>query len=97
MSTVHAVAVGHVSTHTLNENKTKQNKTRKSQQRDRSTFFFFFKKNQMEGTSLVVQWLRLCAPNAGGLDQSLVRELDPAGHNEDRRSHMLQPGPGTAK
>ena len=51
----------------------------------------------MEGTSLVVQWLRLCAPNAGGLDQSLVRELDPAGHNEDRRSHMLQPGPGTAK
>ena len=29
------------------------------------------------GTSLVVQWLRLHAPNAGGLVPSLVRELDP--------------------
>ena len=28
------------------------------------------------GTSLVAQWLRLCAPNAGGRVQSLVRELD---------------------
>ena len=28
------------------------------------------------GTSLVVQWLRLLAPNTG--DPSLVRELDPA-------------------
>ena len=30
-------------------------------------------------TSLVVQWLRLCAPNAGPWPpaQSLVRELDP--------------------
>ena len=27
------------------------------------------------GTSLVVQWLRLCAPNAG--DSGSVRELDP--------------------
>ena len=24
-------------------------------------------KNQLVGTSLVVQWLRLCAPNAGGM------------------------------
>ena len=29
------------------------------------------------GTSLVVQRLRLCAPNTRGPDQSLVRELDP--------------------
>ena len=29
------------------------------------------------GTSLVVQWLRLCAPNAGDPVQSLIRELDP--------------------
>ena len=30
------------------------------------------------GTSLVVQWLRLCAPNAESAQvQSLVRELDP--------------------
>ena len=29
------------------------------------------------GISLVVQWLRLCVPNAGDWVQSLVRELDP--------------------
>ena len=29
------------------------------------------------GTSLVVQWLTLCTPNAGGWVQFLVRELDP--------------------
>ena len=29
-------------------------------------------------TSLVVQWVRLYAPNAGGLVRSLVRELVPA-------------------
>ena len=28
-------------------------------------------------TSLVVQWLRHLAPQAGGAVQSLVRELDP--------------------
>lgn len=27
--------------------------------------------------SLVVHWLRLCAPNAGAHVQSLLRELDP--------------------
>ena len=32
----------------------------------------------IQRTSLVVQWLRLYAPNAGGQVQSLVRELDPA-------------------
>ena len=29
------------------------------------------------GTSLVVQWVRLHAPNAGGPGSTLVRELDP--------------------
>ena len=33
------------------------------------------------GTSLVVQWLRLHSPNAGGQDQSLVRELGPTCHH----------------
>ena len=37
----------------------------------------------------MVQWLRLCAPNAGDRGvQSLVRELDPTCHSED--SHMMQ-------
>ena len=29
-------------------------------------FFFFFNKTNKTGTSLAVQWLRLCTPNAGG-------------------------------
>ena len=33
------------------------------------------------GTSLVVQWLRLHAPNSEGAIGSLVRELDPTCHN----------------
>ena len=33
------------------------------------------------GTSLVVQWLKLCGPNAGGLGSSLVSELDPTSFN----------------
>ena len=33
----------------------------------------------LAGTSLVVQWLRLCTPNAQV--RSLVRELDPTCHN----------------
>ena len=32
-------------------------------------------------TSLVVQWLGLCAPNAGTQGPSLVRELDTTYHN----------------
>ena len=32
-------------------------------------------------TSLVVQWLVLCAPNAGTQVPSLVRELDTTCHN----------------
>ena len=31
----------------------------------------------MTGTSLVVQWVRLHAPSAGGPGQTLVGELDP--------------------
>ena len=34
-------------------------------------------KNGIPGTSLVIQWLRLHVPNAGGLDLSLVGEIDP--------------------
>ena len=33
-------------------------------------------------TSLVVQWLRLCASNARGQSSTLVRELDPASGNQ---------------
>ena len=33
------------------------------------------------GTSLVVQWLRLQAPNSGAQVRSLVRELDPICYN----------------
>ena len=53
------------------------------------------------GTSLVVQWLRLCTSNEGGRVPSLIWELDaatksshaatknnPACHNEDGRSHV---------
>ena len=36
-----------------------------------------FNKLGKGGTSLVAQWMRLCAPNAGGWVRSLVRELDP--------------------
>ena len=39
-------------------------------------------KNSATGTSLMVQWLRLHAPHAGGPGvQSLVRELDPTCHD----------------
>ena len=38
------------------------------------------KKKRTRGTSLVVQWLRLCACTAGGTGFILVKEL---------RSHML--------
>ena len=45
------------------------------------------------GNFLVVQWLRLHTPNAGGL----VREQDPICFSEGRRSHMQQLRPSTAK
>ena len=34
-------------------------------------------KKERQETSLVVQWLRLCTPNAGAQVGSLVMELDP--------------------
>ena len=37
----------------------------------------------MIGTSLVVQWLRLHAPNAGSRGRFLVRELDPTGRYKE--------------
>ena len=37
----------------------------------------FFPQNSIERTALVVQWLRLHTPNAGGLGSVPVRELDP--------------------
>ena len=46
-----------------------------------------FKENR-SGTSLVVQWVRLRAPNAGGPGvRSLVGELDPA-YMPQLRAHM---------
>ena len=44
--------------------------------------------SKTEGTSLVVQWLRFCAPNAGGLG------LIPG---QETKSCMLQRRPSTAK
>ena len=45
------------------------------------------KKNVYLGTCLVVQWLRLHAPNEGGPVQSLVGELDPTCHNWELVCH----------
>ena len=58
-----------------------------SPEMDLSQSFSFFKE-QNSGTSLVVQWLRLCAPNAGG-PGSLP--------GQGTRSHMPQGRPGAAK
>ena len=41
---------------------------------------FFIKNRGGSGTSLVVQWLTLHAPNAGAWVPSLVTELDPTCH-----------------
>ena len=35
-------------------------------------------KKELRGTSLVVQWLRLCAPNAGGVGKSFIRRASVA-------------------
>ena len=43
------------------------------------------------GTSLVAQRLRPCTPNAGSPVPSLVRELDPRGHNEGVHMPQLRP------
>ena len=47
-----------------------------------------FKMMDLIGTSPVVKWLRLCAPNAGGLGSITSRGT---------RSHMLPLRPGTVK
>ena len=47
----------------------------------------------VSGTFLVIQWLRLQAPNVGGQVLSLVRELDPTCCNQ--KGHM--PGPSEGK
>lgn len=39
---------------------------------------------------LVVQWLRLHAPNAGAQVQSPIRELDPIYHPMTKRFYMPQ-------
>ena len=41
-------------------------------------------KKYRHGTSLVVQWLRLQAPRAGGPGLIPDKELDPACHNKDQ-------------
>ena len=40
-------------------------------------YFTKKKKKNYLGTFMVVQWLRLCSPNAGAWAQSLFRDLDP--------------------
>ena len=47
------------------------------------------------GTSLVVQWLRLRAPNAGGLGS--IPGQGTRSHMLQLRVHMPQLRPGTAK
>ena len=51
------------------------------------------------GALLVVQWLRLCAPNAGapGSIPSFIRELEPSCHNKGWRSCVWQLRPGPVK
>ena len=66
------------------------NRTRDSN-RECCTYFFpnlfltfkniFFVVVSKVRSSLVVQWLRLLAPNAGGLDLIPDLELDPTCHN----------------
>ena len=48
-------------------------------------------KMRISWTSLVVQWLKFCIPNAGGLVQSLVRELDHTCHNQIKKTKMRIP------
>ena len=59
---------------------------------------------RLPGTCLVVQWLRLCAPNAGGLGSipgwgtiEHVSTKDPKCHNENGTSHVPQLSPSSAK
>ena len=51
--------------------------------------------NVKHGTSLMVQWLRLGAPDAGGLGSILGQGT--RSHMPQLRVHMLQLRPSTAK
>ena len=59
----------------------------------------------LTGTSLVIQWLRLHAPNAGGpgcissqgTRFHMPQLKDTTCHNKDQRSHVLQLRPRAAK
>ena len=48
-----------------------------------------------DGTSLVVKWLRLCAPNAVGLGS--IPGQGTRSHMQELRVRMLQLRPGAAK
>ena len=80
--------------------------------RNRGVADVFSQKDVKLGTSLVVQWLRLCTPNAGGpgFDPWSGNEIPHATsksssattkglacHNKDRRSFEPQLRPSTAK
>ena len=52
-------------------------------------------KQAMRWTSRVVQWLRFCAPNAGGLGS--IPGQGTGFHMLQPRVYMLQLRPGTAK
>ena len=55
----------------------------------------FVVRNNKPGTSLVVQWLRLCAPNAG--DSGLIPGQGTISHMPQLRVCMLQQRPSTEK
>ena len=59
-----------------------------------ATGMAILKKDRL-GTSLAVQWLRLHTPNAGGPGSIPVQGT--RSHMPQRRSHMRQLRPGTAK
>ena len=63
--------------------------------RDSQSESFHCHKEFSLGTSLVVQWLRLCAPNAGGLGS--IPGQGTKFHMLQLRVHMPQPRLGTAK
>ena len=52
-------------------------------------FSFLILKSGVSGTSLVVQWLRLCAPDVGAWVQSLIRERDPTRPSGGGGAHVL--------
>ena len=52
-------------------------------------------KNHGQGTSLVVQRLRLHAPNVGAQIQSLIRELDPTCYTVPQKKILNKKTPWT--